>query len=137
MSETAAHERFRTVLLMTFAIFAVLLGTVGVFGVTARSVSRRTKEMGIRMALGAQGKRLTRIVVRRSLSAGIVGIGLGIPVALVTSTLLSPFLFGVERWDPLTYGAVVSLMVGVCWLASYVPACRISALDPVDVLRAE
>jgi len=62
---------------------------------------------------------------------------MGIPVALATSTLLSPFLFGVERWDPLTYCAVVSLMLGVCWLASYLPARRISTLDPVDVLRAE
>jgi len=137
MSETAAHERFRTVLLVTFAMVAVLLGTVGVFGVTARSVSRRTRELGIRLALGAQGARLTRMVVRRTLSAGIVGIGLGLPVALVTSTLLTPFLFGVERWDPLTYGAVVLLMLGVCWLASYLPARRTSTLDPAKVLRVE
>jgi predicted permease len=137
MTETATEERFRTVLLMTFALFAVLLGAAGVFGVTARSVSRRTKEMGIRMALGAQGNGLTRVVVWRGLSYGVIGMALGFPVALATTALLSPFLFGVERWDPLTYGAVASLMAVVCCLASYVPARRIAALDPVDVLRSE
>jgi putative ABC transport system permease protein len=135
MTETAAHERFRTALLLTFALVAVLLGAAGVFGVTARSVSRVTKEMGIRMALGAQADGLTRLVVWRGLSAGVAGIALGIPVAFATTVLVSPFLFGVGRWDALTYGGVASIMLAVCCFASYVPARRIAALDPVDVLR--
>lgn len=137
IAESAAHERFRTVLLMAFAAFAVLLGAAGVFGVTARAVSRRTKELGIRMALGAYGQELTRETVRRSLSAGLLGIALGLPIAYATAVLLSPLLFGVDHWDPVAYGAATALMVGVCWLASYVPARRIAALDPVRVLNHE
>ena len=137
IAASAAHERFRTVLLMAFAIFAVLLGAAGVFGVTARAVSRRTKELGIRMALGAHGRELSRKTVRRSLAAGLLGIAAGLPIAYGTSLLLSPFLFGVRGWDPMSYGAATALMVGVCWLASYVPARRISALDPVNVLKHE
>jgi ABC-type antimicrobial peptide transport system permease subunit len=137
ITETASQERFRTVLLLAFAVLAVLLGAAGVFGVTARVVSRRTKELGIRLALGAHGRELTRTTVRRSLSSGLLGIAVGLPIAYGTSFLLSPFLFGVNRWDPMSYGAATALMVGVCWLASYVPARKIALLDPVKVLKHE
>ncbi|UCG84809.1 MAG: ABC transporter permease [Gemmatimonadota bacterium] len=137
MTETTAHERFRTVILLTFASIAVVLGAAGVFGVTARSVARRTKEIGIRMALGAKSAEVTRNLLGRSIRACILGIAFGLVGAFTASKLLSPFLFEVSHWDPPTYSAVVLLTVGVCWLASYVPARRIAGVNPVDVLRAE
>ncbi|NIM48224.1 MAG: FtsX-like permease family protein, partial [Gemmatimonadales bacterium] len=137
VSRSGSHQRYRTLLLLVFGVVAALLAAAGVFGVTARSVAQRAREMGIRMALGARQEGLVGGVVRSSLGTALAGTVVGVLGALWTSRLISGFLFGVEAWDPLTYGAVASLLFIVCLVASYVPARRIARIDPMDVLRAE
>lgn len=137
VTASAGQERYRTLLLNFFGILAALLAAAGVFGVTARSVALRTREMGIRMALGAQGSRLIGSTVRGTLFMGIAGIAVGLIGALWSSRLLAGFLFGIEPWDPTTYGVVAALLVSVCLLASFAPARRITRVNPVEVLRAD
>ena len=122
---------------MVFGVSAALLAGAGVFGVTARGVAHRSREMGIRMALGAPGGGLVRMVLGGSLVTGAVGIGLGLVAALGASRLLAQYLFGIESWDPLTYGAVASAAVILSVAASYVPARRASQVAPMEVLKEE
>jgi putative ABC transport system permease protein len=137
VAQSASHERYRTLLTTFFGILAALLAAAGIFGVTARSVALRTREMGIRMALGAQRTGLVRTTVRSSLLTGLGGATVGMAGALWSSRLLARFLFGVGPSDPVTYGVVAALILAVCLLASFGPARRISGLSPGDVLRAE
>jgi ABC-type antimicrobial peptide transport system permease subunit len=120
-----------------FGITAVLLAAVGIFGVTARNVALRTRELGIRAALGATGQGLIGMVLRGSLMTAITGTAVGLAGALLVSRLLEGFLFEVETTDPLTHAAVVSLLAGVCFVASYLPTRRVAKVNPVVVLRAE
>ena len=137
IASSASHERYRTLLLNSFGILAALLAAAGVFGVTARSVALRTREMGIRMALGARGTGLVGTTVRGILYIGVIGTAVGLLGALWSSRLLSRFLYGVGSSDPVTYAVVAALIVIVCLVASYAPARRITKVNPVEVLRAE
>ncbi len=137
IAQSTDQERYRTLLMNVFAILAALLAAAGIFGVTARSVALRTREMGIRMALGATESGLVGSTVRSSLLTALAGTAVGLVGALWASRLLSRFLFGIEPSDPTTYGVVAALIVVVCLLASFAPARRISKVDPVEVLRAE
>jgi ABC-type antimicrobial peptide transport system permease subunit len=137
VEDSASQERYRALLMNAFGILATILAAAGVIGVTARSVSLRTREMGIRMALGAQGSGLVKATIRDNLRIGLAGMAIGLLGASWASRLLSPFLFGIEASDLPTYATVI-LLIGVLSLsASYIPARRISRVDPVDVLRAE
>jgi len=135
--ESAANDRYRTLLLAVFSAIAAVLAAVGVFGTTARIVAQRNQEMGIRIALGARAGDIAKMILRWSFSTGIMGTLLGLPAAFWTSRLLARFLFGVESRDPLTYAAVASLLLTICLAASAVPARRATKVDPVQVLRAE
>lgn len=135
--ESAAQERYRTLLMGVFGALATLLAAVGIFGVTARGVAQRTKEMGVRMSLGAEVGGLVSMMVRASLVSGVVGTLGGLLVTVWTGRLLAGFLFGVDAFDPLTYGAVAGFLVIVSLASSYLPARRIASLDPAGVLRAE
>ena len=126
-----------TALIVIFGILAALLAAAGVFGVTARSVALRTREMGIRMALGARDSGLVGTTVWSILLTGLTGTAVGLIGAFWSSSLLTPFLFGTEPSDPTTYGVVAALTLTVCLLASYAPARRISRLNPVEALSAE
>jgi len=137
IQSSASEERYRTLLLSVFGGLACALAAVGVFGVAARAVALRTREYGIRIALGAENRGLMRTVLRRSLLMGIAGTVAGVAAALCASRLISQFLFGVMAWDPSVYGAVVSLLIVVCLLAGYVPARRVFRVDPVEVLRGD
>jgi ABC-type antimicrobial peptide transport system permease subunit len=137
ISQSASDERYRTILMAMFGVLASTLAAVGVFGVTARSVSLRTKEMGIRMALGQRRTGLVSNILRGSLALGTLGTIVGIAVALWASKAVSGLLFGVETSDPITYAAVAGSLLVLCLVASYLPARRIAQVDPVDVLRAE
>jgi putative ABC transport system permease protein len=137
VAESGSDERYRTLLMMVFAIAAVVVAIGGVFSVTTQGVERQTRELGIRMALGARSERLLRMVLKGSLVPSLVGIGSGLLAALCATRVLSRFLFGVESSDPLTYGLVGALLIGVCVTASILPARRASRVDPVEVLRAE
>ncbi len=137
ISLSGIDQRYRAVLVALFGITAVLLAAVGIFGVTARNVALRTRELGIRAALGATGQGLIGMVLRGSLMTAITGTAVGLAGALLVSRLLEGFLFEVETTDPLTYAAVVSLLAGVCFVASYLPTRRVAKVNPVVVLRAE
>ncbi len=137
IERSASDFRYRTMLMGVFGVFAAMIATVGVFGVTARAVALRTRELGVRIALGARQQSLTGLVLRSTVHDGLVGTSVGLLGAIAMSRLISGFLFGVDSWDPLTYVTVAVLLMTTCLVASYLPARRITRIDPVNVLRAE
>lgn len=137
IGDSAAEERFRAFLMSVFAGLATILAVVGIMGVTARHVAHRTREVGIRKALGAENSTLLGGVVGEAVAMGAVGIGVGLLGTLLIGRVLAAFLFGVGSFDFLTYAAVAVLFLGVCGLASFVPGLRLLVVDPVTVLREE
>ncbi|MGW8267513.1 MAG: FtsX-like permease family protein, partial [Longimicrobiales bacterium] len=137
IGDSAREERYRTFLMGVFATLATILAVVGIMGVTARHVSHRTRELGIRKALGAEDGALLGGVLRSAAFTGAVGIALGLAGAFWLSPLLATFLFGVEPFDPVTYGGVAVLFLLASAAAAYVPARRLLRVDPVTVLKAE
>ena len=135
ISQSAIDERYRALLMLAFALSATMLAAVGVFGVTARGVALRTRELGVRMALGARDASLVRMVMGGSLLTTISGIVLGLFAALWTTRLLAQFLFGVQSWDLVTYGSVVGAVLAISLISSYLPARRAAKLNPVEILR--
>ena len=132
-----ARTSFTLLMLGVAGVMALLLGTVGIYGVIAYSVSQRTREIGIRMAMGAQRHELTGMFVRHGLTLTLVGIAFGLIGALISMRFLSSLLFGVKPIDLVTYGVVsVGLMVTTL-LASYLPSRRAATVDPVEALRGE
>jgi putative ABC transport system permease protein len=116
---------------------ALILAAVGVYGLISYTVMQRTREIGIRVALGAAPRQVVASVVREGVSLALAGIGLGLAGALVASRALSAFLFGVGATDPTTFTAVAILMLLVAVAASYIPSRRALRVDPVIALRAE
>jgi putative ABC transport system permease protein len=141
MSEVIAvsttERRFTMGVMVAFSVIALLLAAVGIYGVISYSVTQRTQEIGIRMALGAQRRDVLRMVVGNALLLAVVGIALGSAAAFVLTRLMTKLLFSVAPEDPVTFGAVAVLLVGVAALASYVPGRRATRVDPVVALRAE
>lgn len=137
IGESAKEERFRTLLMVVFGALGSILAAVGVFGVAARSVAQRTREFGIRLALGAEHRRLVRGALGESVRIALFGLAAGLATALALTQVLSGILFGVTAWDPLTYAVVVALVIGVVAGASLVPVCRITRVAPAEVLRCE
>jgi ABC-type antimicrobial peptide transport system permease subunit len=137
ISRSASDERYRTLLMGVFGVLASVLAGVGVFGVTARAVALRTREMGIRMALGAREAGMVTAILGGSMVTSLLGITVGVFVALWVSRAVSGFLFDVEPSDPLTYALVAASLLILCLLASYLPARRITRVNPIDVLRTE
>ncbi len=137
VTRSAADNRYRTLLVLAFGGLAALLAAVGIFGVTARAVAQRTRELGIRIAVGARQNELVGLVLRHSLIVGLAGTGVGLLGAVWTSRLLSRYLFSIEPWDPPTYAVVGAFVMLVCLAASYIPARRVASLAPMEVLRDE
>jgi len=137
MSETVGRERFNTLLLGLFAGLATLLAAVGIFGVMNYSVTLRTREIGIRMALGAQPGGVLMLILRQGLLLTLVGIVIGLAGALALTRVMSGLLFGVEATDPATFAAIVLLLAVVSLLACYIPARRATRIDPLIALRYE
>ncbi len=137
LSQTLAQPRFNMALLGVFAAVAMILAAVGIYGVIAYSVSQRTREIGIRMALGAQRGDMLQMILRQSLS--MVGIGLvaGLAGALAASRLMAALLFGVDASDVSTYASVVVLLGATALFASLIPARRAMKIDPMVALRYE
>ncbi len=132
-----ARTSFTLIMLGVAGSMALLLGVVGIYGVIAYSVSQRTREIGIRMALGAQQKTLTGMFLRHGLALTGIGVACGLAVAIVVMRLMSSLLFKVSPVDPVAYGAASIGLVATAFLASYLPSRRVSTVDPAEALRAE
>lgn len=137
MGESVARARFGTLLLMVFACIALLLALVGIYGVTAYSVTQRTHEIGIRIALGAQGSDVLRLIVGHGMRLALIGVAVGVGGALLLTRVLKSLLFGVSPTDLATFISVASLLTLVALLACYLPARRAMRVDPMRALRAE
>jgi len=136
-SASMARTSFTLVMLAIAGSMALLLGIVGIYGVIAYAVAQRRREIGIRLALGAQRRELRWMFVRSALLLTGAGIALGLVAALGLTQLMKSLLFGISPTDPLTYAAVVAVLGGVAIVASYLPARRAAAVNPVEALRAE
>ncbi len=136
ISNVEAPRRFNTDLITAFATGALLLAITGIYAVVAFSVSLRTHEMAIRMALGAQRTRIARLVLISAAKLALLGCGLGVLGSLAVSRLVSSFLFGVSATNPLIYMASVLIMILIALLASALPATRAASADPIDALRS-
>jgi putative ABC transport system permease protein len=137
ISVSTAERRLTMVMLMIFALVALVLASVGIYGVISYSVTQRTQEIGIRMALGAQSADVLRMVVGRAMGLAVAGIGLGAVGAFALTRLMTNLLFSVRPEDPITFAAVAVLLGTVAALASYLPGRRATRVDPVIALRAE
>jgi ABC-type antimicrobial peptide transport system permease subunit len=132
-----AQTSFTLVMLAIAGGMALVLGLVGIYGVISYSVAQRRREIGIRMALGARTREISAMFVRYGLTLAGIGVVCGLGAAALLTRLLSALLFGVTASDPSTYGAMAVVLVGAAVLASYLPARKASAVDPVETLRAE
>ena len=136
-SASLGSRRFNVILIGFFGIVALLLATAGVFGVMAYSVSRRTREIGVRVALGAGSSDVLRMVLSQGLRTIFIGVAIGIAGALALTRTVESLLFGVTPTDPLTFGAVTLLLVAAALLACFIPARRATKVDPMVALRYE
>jgi putative ABC transport system permease protein len=132
---SVANRRFPMLLLSVFGALALVLAAVGIAGVVGYSVSQRTNEIGVRMALGAQSRDVLRLVLGDSLSWSLIGVAIGIVASFGLSRFLRALLFGVTATEPMVLGAVSCLLVAVSLAASYIPARRALHVDPASALR--
>jgi putative ABC transport system permease protein len=137
VSSSAANDRFNTLLLAAFGAIALLLTAAGIFGVLSYLVTQRTREIGLRMALGARQADVLRVIVGHGLRLMLIGLGIGVAGALVATRWMSSVLFGVKPTDPFTFAVVALVLGAVAFLASYIPARRAMRVDPMVALRYE
>jgi putative ABC transport system permease protein len=137
LAQSLAQPRLASLLLGIFAGLALLLAAVGIYGVIAYNVGQRTREIGIRMALGAQNSNVLGLVLKHGMSLGLIGLGIGLAASLALTRFLKGLLFSVSPTDPLTLLVVAILLAFVAFLACYIPARRAMAVDPIVALRCE
>jgi putative ABC transport system permease protein len=137
ISDSVYLSRFAMILLDIFAAVALILAAVGIYSVMSYSVTQRSHEIGIRMALGAKPRAILRMVVGNGLTLALVGLGLGLVAAFGVTRLMRSLLFGVSVSDPVSFGAVTLLMALVAVVASYIPARRATRVNPASALREE
>jgi predicted permease len=137
LSSSVARPRFIMTLLGVFAVVALTLGAIGVYGVMAHGVAQRTNEIGVRIAMGAKRGEVAGMVLRQGMLLAVAGVLIGLSASLGVARFLRGFLFNVSTNDPGTYAAVAIMMVWVGLLACYLPARRASRVDPIDALRYE
>jgi len=134
---STSRDRFNTLVLGIFAFFAILLASIGLYGLMAYAVEQRTLEFGIRLALGADSAALRNMVVRQAMMLAAAGIAVGLAAAWLLTRVLATMLYSVKARDPLIFASVAAILCAVAFLASYLPARRALAVDPVVALRYE
>jgi predicted permease len=137
VSDSVSPRRFSSVLVAIFAGLALLLAAIGIYGVMTYTVSRRTQEIGVRMALGAQLASVRNMILGQTLRLTLLGVGIGLAGAFIVARFLTSLLFGVGIYDPVTFLGVAALLIAVALTASYIPARRAMRVDPVVALRYE
>ena len=137
LAASAAERQFALILFEAFALAALVLAAAGIYGVLSGSVAERTREIGVRSALGASRGGILALVLGQGLRLTALGVAIGLAAAAGASQAIAAMLFGVSRLDPVTYLSVVALLVAVSAIACGVPAWRASRLDPAKTLRAE
>jgi putative ABC transport system permease protein len=137
LDASMARQRFSSMLFSVFSLLALMLAAGGVYGVTAYAVAERTREIGLRMALGAQPGDVLRLVLRQEMLAAMIGLVVGIGGGFAVTKLLTALLYGVSPSDPTAYLGASVLLAGTIALASYIPARRATRVDPMVALRYE
>jgi ABC-type antimicrobial peptide transport system permease subunit len=137
LSAEVASQRFNAGALAGFAALAVLLAAVGIYGVMAYAVSQRTREMGVRIALGAGSGNVLRMILGQGLRLAVIGVALGLVTSFALTRLMTGLLFGVKPTDPGTFGLVTGALLAVAVIACWIPAWRATRVDPVIALRYE
>ena len=136
-SASLGSRKFNLILISSFGIVALLLALAGVFGVMAYSVSRRTREIGVRIAVGARPRDVVAMILGQGLRTIFIGLAIGLAGSLLLTRAMGSMLFGVTAADPMTFAAVVLLLIGAALLACYIPARRAAKVDPMVALRYE
>jgi len=137
IGDTLAYARAATTLLGLFATVALILATIGTYGVISYLVNQGTREIGIRVALGATPRMILKLIVSRGAMLGLAGVAIGTAGALALSRFIASMLFGVTATDALTFASIAGLLTAISVLATYIPARRAAKMDPVEALRYE
>ena len=137
VARSIARQRMAMILLSVFSALALVLAAIGVYGVIAYLAAQRTREIGVRIALGATRSDVLRLVLGQGMRIALAGVGAGIVAALWMTRLLAKMIYGVGATDPLTFACVACLLTAVALLACYVPARRAMRIDPMAALRSE
>jgi putative ABC transport system permease protein len=137
LAQSVAARRFSMLLLTVFAIVGLGLASLGIYGLMSYAVAQRTREIGVRMALGAQVSDVLKLVIGQGMKLAFVGVVLGLVVSVAVAQLMKALLFGVSATDPLTFAAIGLLLTAVAFLACWLPARRASKVDPMVALRYE
>ena len=136
VSKSISRQRFNMLLMTVFGCSALLLAAIGIYGLMAYSVAQRTQEIGIRLALGADGGRVRNMVIYQGLRLALIGVAIGLASAFGLARLVASLLFGVKAWDPLVFASVPIVLALIALVAVWLPAVRASRVDPIVALRA-
>jgi putative ABC transport system permease protein len=137
VSDSIAQPRFNMVLLGIFAGLALILASVGIYGVMSYSVTQRTQELGVRIALGAQRRDIFSLVLKQGIILALIGVGIGLAAAIGLSKVVASVLYGISATDPVTFISVAVIMIAVAVVACFFPARKATKVDPLTAMRYE